>query len=268
MPDVKEIVIEPQPGPQTVFLSTPADICIYGGAAGGGKSFGLLLEALRHIDNPDYGWVIFRRTYPQIKNEGGLWDESCKLFPLVGGKGKETLEWDFPSGAKGKFAHMQYDKDKYSWQGAQIPFIGFDEVTHFTESQFFYMLSRNRSTCGVKPYMRATCNPDADSWVKRFLAPWVSEKWPEEDKARSGEIRWFVREDGLLRWLDRGETHPDGYSVTFIEADVYDNPKLLEKDPDYIKRLKALPLVEQERLLKKNWSIRHEGGTKFKRGWF
>lgn len=163
---------------------------------------------------------------------------------------------------------MQYDKDKYSWQGSQVPYIGFDEVTHFTESQFFYMLSRNRSTCGVKPYMRATCNPDADSWVKRFLAPWVSEKWPEADKAKSGEIRSFVRENGILRWLSPGEWHEDMYSVTFIEADVYDNPKLLEKDPDYIKRLKALPLVEQERLLKKNWSIRYEGGTKFKRGWF
>jgi len=269
VPEVKEIVIEPQPGPQTLFLLTPADICIYGGAAGGGKSFGLLLEALRHINNPDFGWVIFRKTYPEIKNEGGLWDESSALFPLVGGDPKETtLEWEFPSGAKGKFAHMQHEKDKYSWQGAQIPFIGFDEVTHFTESQFFYMLSRNRSTCGVRPYMRATCNPDADSWVKRFIAPWVDEKWPEVDRAQSGEIRWFIREDGVIRWLAPGETHEDRYSVTFIEADIYDNPKLLEKDPDYIKRLKALPLVEQERLLKKNWSIRHEGGQKFKRGWF
>lgn len=227
-----------------------------------------MLEALRHIDNPLFGWVIFRKTYPEIKNVGGLWDESCLLFPLVGGKGKETLEWDFPSGAHGKFAHMQHEKDKYSWQGAQVPFIGFDELTHFTESQFFYMLSRNRSTCGVKPYMRATCNPDADSWVKRFLAPWVSEKWPVEEQAASGEIRWFIRDGGLIVWLKPGETHPDMYSATFIEADVYDNPKLLEKDPDYIKRLKALPLVERERLLNKNWTIRPEGGQKFKRGWF
>ena len=70
----QEIVIGPQPGPQEMFLSTPADIAGYGGAAGGGKSFGLLLEALRHIDNPEFGWVIFRRTYPMITNEGGLWD--------------------------------------------------------------------------------------------------------------------------------------------------------------------------------------------------
>src|SRR4051794_4864080 len=84
--DPQEDDIAPQPGPQTMFLTTPADIAGYGGAAGGGKSFGLLLEALRHIHNPDFGWVIFRRTYPEIKNEGGLWDDSSDLFPLIGGE--------------------------------------------------------------------------------------------------------------------------------------------------------------------------------------
>lgn len=265
----QEVVIEPQPGPQTLFLSTPADICVYGGAAGGGKSFGLLLEALRHIDNPGFGAVIFRRTYPQVMNEGGLWDESSHLYPLVKGVPSENPpEWTFPSGAKVRFAHMQHDKDRYSWQGSQIPLIGFDELTHFTKAQFFYMLSRNRSTCGVKPYMRATCNPDADSWVKIFLAPWVHEDWPEDDRAQSGEIRWFVQDGDEVHWLPRGETHLDAISCTFIEADLDDNPKLEEKDPDYRKRLKALPLVERERLLNKNWKIRAEGGNKFKRAWF
>jgi hypothetical protein len=61
----------------------------------------------------------------------------------------------------------------YDWQGAQIPLICFDELTHFRAHQFFYMVSRNRSTCGVRPYIRATCNPDADSWVANFLAWWI-----------------------------------------------------------------------------------------------
>lgn len=265
----REIIIAPQPGPQTSFLSTPADVCVYGGAAGGGKSFGLLLEALRHIDNPGYGAVIFRRTYPEITNEGGLWDESSEIYPYVGGKPSENPpEWVFRSGAKIRFAHMQHEKDKYAWQGAQVPLLGFDELTHFSKTQFFYMLSRNRSTCGVKPYMRATCNPDADSWVKTFIAPWVHEDWPEDDRAESGEIRWFLRDGNEIVWLKRGETHPDALSCTFIEADLDDNPKLEEKDPDYRKRLMALPLVERERLLNKNWQIRAEGGNKFKRAWF
>lgn len=270
----QEVLIEPQPGPQTAFLTTSADICGYGGAAGGGKSFGLLIEALRHVNNPEFGWVIFRRTYPEIKNEGGLWDEATKLFPFIGAIPTETtLEWDFPSGAKGKFAHMQHEKDKYSWQGSQICFIGFDEATHFTRSQVFYMISRNRSTCGVKPYVRLTFNPDADSWVKTFFAPWVHEDWPAEDRAQSGEIRWFVIDGDELQWLPKDGTYPNeeypyAKSVTFIEADVYDNPKLLEKDPGYLANLHALPLVERERLLHKNWQIRAEGGNKFKRAWF
>ncbi len=270
----REIVIEPQPGPQTAFFLTPADIAGYGGAAGSGKSFALLLESLRHVDNSEFGWVIFRRTYPEIKNEGGLWDEASKLFPLIGATSTETtLEWDFPSGAKGKFAHMQHEKDKYSWQGSQICFIGFDELTHFTRSQVFYMISRNRSTCGIKPYMRFTFNPDADSWVKTFFAPWVDEKWPEDDRAKSGELRWFVIEGDVLHWLPKGGTYPNeeypfAKSVTFIEADIYDNPKLLEKDPGYLANLHALPLVERERLLHKNWQIRAEGGNKFKKHWF
>lgn len=265
----QEIVIGPQPGPQEQFLSTPADICGYGGAAGGGKSFGLLLEALRHIDNPKYGAVIFRRTYPEIMNEGGLWDESMTIYPLIDGKSSEDPpEWTFPSGATVRFAHMQHEKDRLSWQGSQIPLIGFDELTLFTKTQFFYMLSRNRSTCGVKPYMRCTFNPDADSWVKWFFAPWVHEDWPEDDRAQSGEIRYFVRDGDEIRWLAHGETHEDMMSVTFIEADLDDNPKLEEKDPDYRKRLKALPLVERERLLNKNWTIRAEGGNKFKKAWF
>lgn len=264
-----EIIIEPQPGPQTAFLSSPADVVIFGGAAGGGKSFGLLLEAIRHIDNPGYGAVIFRRTYPEIMNEGGLWDGSSEIYPLIEGKSTESPpEWTFPSGAKVRFAHMQHDKDRYSWQGSQICMIGFDELTHFTKKQFFYMLSRNRSTCGVKPTMRGTTNPDADSWVKLFISPWVHEDWPAEDRAASGEIRFFLRDGDEITWLARGETHPDAISCTFIEADLSDNPKLEEKDPDYRKRLMALPLVERERLLNKNWQIRAEGGNKFKRAWF
>src|SRR5947209_1730770 len=90
-------IIGPQPGPQTAFLASPADIAIYGGAAGGGKSWALLLEPLRHVHVPDFGAVFFRRTGVQIRNEGGLWDESAKLYPHLGGRPREqALEWRFP----------------------------------------------------------------------------------------------------------------------------------------------------------------------------
>ena len=161
------LAIRPQAGPQEAFLASSADIVIYGGAAGGGKSWGLLLEPLRHVtNNAGFAAVFFRRNTTQIRNPGGLWDESRTLYPLCGGRpAKAVLEWRWPFGGLVKMAHLEHENTVYDWQGAQIPLICFDELTHFSKGQFFYMLSRNRSTCGVRPYIRATTNPDADSWA-------------------------------------------------------------------------------------------------------
>jgi len=82
------------------------------------------------------------------------------------------LEWTWPRAGKIKFSHLQFDTTVYDWRGAQITLICFNELTYITAHQFFYMVSRKRSTCGVRPYIRATCNPDADSWVAEFLARW------------------------------------------------------------------------------------------------
>ena len=115
-PDVT--VLGPQAGPQTAFLSSPADIVFYGGSAGGGKTYGLLLDPLRYVQYPKFGAVIFRRTYPEIKNEGGLWDESTNLYLPLGARPKETdLSWTFPSGCVISFAHLQHEKNIYSLAG-------------------------------------------------------------------------------------------------------------------------------------------------------
>lgn len=256
--------LAPQPGPQTQFLSSPADIAIYGGAAGGGKTYAILLEFLRHVKNPGFGAVIFRRTSEQVRMEGGLWDESQKIYPYLGARGKEMrLEWDFPSGARIRFDSLQYEKDKLQFQGAQICGLGLDELTHFTESQFFYLLSRNRSTCGVRPYIRATTNPDATSWVKGFLAPWLE---PGHSlAAASGEIRYLERDAGLIHWHTQpGEGRK---SVTFIRSTVFDNQILLSRDPGYLANLKSLNLVDRKRLLDGDWDV-VEGGNLFKPEWF
>ncbi len=160
LPSVEDVDIKPQAGPQAAFLSVEADIAIYGGAAGGGKSWALLAQPLRYVSNGGFGGVIFRRTTVQVRNEGGLWDESMKLYPKLGGKPKShVLEWRFPSGASLSFAHLENDATVLNYQGAQMAFLGFDELTHFSEQQFWYMLSRNRSTSGVKPYVRARPTP-------------------------------------------------------------------------------------------------------------
>ena len=267
--------IRPQPGPQTDFLTSPADIVIYGGAAGSGKSWCLLMEPLRHINKEGFGAVIFRRTSTQVRSEGGLWDTSEKLYPGVGGIPKESnLSWDFPPYNNSiKFAHLEYEKNKYDWQGAQIPLICFDELTHFSQSMFFYLLSRNRSTCGIKPYVRATCNPDSDSWVAEFISWWIGEDgYPIYE--RSGILRWFIRVNDEIKWADSAEKLTEQYpetipkSVTFIPAKLEDNKILMDTNPEYKAKLQAQSLVEQERLLKGNWKIRPAAGLYFKRDWF
>jgi predicted phage terminase large subunit-like protein len=268
--------IRPQPGPQEDFLTSSSDIVIYGGAAGGGKTYGLLLEGLRHADNAGFRAVIFRRTTPQITNEGGIWDTSLPLYASVGAVPTKLLH-TFPSGARLKFSHLEYDKDCEGYQGAQIAFIGFDELTHFTEHQFWYMLSRNRSMCGVRPYIRATTNPDPDSFVARLIDWWINPATGYAIPERSGIVRWFVRENNVITWADaKAELlvgHPernieDVKSFTFISSLVSDNKILMEKDPGYLGNLKALSLVDRERLLNGNWKIRACAGTMFRREWF
>lgn len=270
-----KIDISPQEGPQTVFLKTAADIALFGGGAGGGKSFALLLEPLYHWSNSKFGGVIFRRNTTQVRNEGGLWDESVTLYaPLKAHPREAFLEWVFPSGARMKFSHLEYDHTVYDWQGAQVPYIGFDELTHFTEKQFWYMLSRNRSTSGVSGYVRATCNPDADSWVRK-LVDWYIDSEGYPIKGRSGRLRWFIRKEDLLIWADSSKELIEKYgadeipkSFTFIPSLVHDNKILLSKDPSYLANLRALSRVERMRLLGGNWNVRATAGMYFQRDWF
>ena len=201
------IIIRPQPGKQEMFLRSPADICIYGGAAGGGKTYALLLECLRHIDHKHFEAVIFRQSRPQILSAGGLFATSQEIYPYLGASSVLTpnVQWRFQSGAKVTFAHMFYEKEKYNWQGSQIPLLIFDELTHFTESQFFYMFSRNRSTCGVKPYIRATCNPDGESWVAKFIDWWIDPETGYADESRCGKLRYFIRKNNIIHWADTAQ---------------------------------------------------------------
>lgn len=261
-------VYRAQSGAQTRFLATKADIAIYGGAAGSGKTYAELLESLRHHLNPLASCVMFRRESTQITNPGGLWDESSKMFPHFGAKSnQQSLQWIFPSGYKVKMSHLQHEKDKYNWQGSQIPIIIFDEVTHFTESQFWYLLSRNRSDSGVKGYVRATCNPDANSWVKNMISWYLDDNGQYPVKWKSGILRYFVRLNDQLFWSDDPEKLKVDYDVkdvdiksfTFIPATIEDNQILLQNDPAYLSNLRALPEVEKERLLMGNWAITNSG---------
>jgi predicted phage terminase large subunit-like protein len=262
--------LAPQPGPQEDFLATSADIAIYGGAAGGGKTYALLLEPCRHLDNADFGAVIFRREAIQITSEGGLFDTSFQIYMQIDGQPKlNPRMWTFPSEATITFGHLHNEHDVLDWQGSQIPYIGYDELTHFTEKQFWYMLSRNRSMCGVRPYIRATCNPDADSWVADLITWWIDQDTGYPIRERSGVIRWFVRFDDRMIWANTRQELVDTFpgalpkSFTFIPATLEDNVILTNQDPDYKANLGILGRVERERLLFGNWKIRPSAGSYF-----
>ena len=276
-------ILMPQAGPQTAFMASGADIIIYGGAAGGGKTYALLLEALRHRNVDGFGGVIFRKNYNQITAEGGLWDASQRLYNQVSGAkpGKSPrYHWDFEGKSKLSFAYLEREEDLKSWQGTEIAYIGFDELTHFSKHQFLYMLSRNRSTCGVAPYMRATCNPDSDSWVAEFISWWINQETGYPIPERSGMIRWMVNINDVITWYDdrdaavlfaiqngmsSDEAEEMPKSVTFIASSLNDNKILMETNPQYRANLMALPVVDMERLLKGNWKIKAAAGLYFRR---
>jgi len=270
-------VISPQAGYQMDALSSSADIVIGGGAAGVGKTFTLLLETLRNIYTPNFGAVVFRRTSPMIRAEGGLWDASEKMFTLIEGATpiESRLEWDFGRNVKIKFSHLEYEKNIYDWQGSEIPLICFDELTHFTKKMFFYLLSRNRSTCGVRPYVRATCNPDPDSWVADLIAWWIGpDGYPLPE--RQGVLRYFMVDkdnyvwgdsyeeviakcwDTLKPMVEKSGLNPRDFvkSITFIGGSIYDNKELLTVNPQYLGNLNAQDEATKSQLLGGNWHVK------------
>jgi len=225
------------------------------------------------MDNSQFGAVIFRREAVRIMNEGGLFDTSYPIYSELGGTPKLSPQTvcTFPSNASIRFAHLHNEHDVNDWQGAQIPFIGYDELTHFTEQQFWYMLSRNRSTCGVRPYIRATCNPDANSWVADLIQWWIDQDTGYPIKQRSGAVRYFLRHDETIHWANTRQELVKEFpgslpkSFTFIPATLSDNIILTLRDPDYRANLAMLNRVERERLLMGNWKIKPQVGSYFPR---
>ena len=214
-----KIEIRPQPV-QEKFLASPADIAIFGGSAGGGKTFALLIECLRHTGNPKFSAAIFRRESKQIYMPGGLFDASQAIYPGCGAvcRVQPMLRYTFRSGAQVLMTHLNFETDVSAYQGSEIALICYDELSHFSRSQFMYMLSRNRSMSGVRPYVRATTNPDPDSWVADFLAWWIDQDTGYPIPERSGQLRYFIsvptETDTMLLW---GNTPHDAVAGLGIE---------------------------------------------------
>lgn len=236
-----EIVWKPQPR-QIAFMQRPEDEALYGGAAGGGKSEALIIEALRQVHIPHYRALILRKTYPELSE---LIDKSQKYYPAAfpGCKYNDTKHaWTFPSGARITFGAMQRDQDKHKYQGRAFDFIGFDELTHFTYSQYSYLVSRNRpSGKGTRVYMRATANPGG-----------VGHGWVKERFITAAPPMTTIRENIDIRYPD-GHTETRQKTRIFVPAQVFDNVALMQNDPDYITRLASMPEAEKKALLYGDW---------------
>lgn len=236
-----EIVWKPQPR-QIAFMQRPEDEALYGGAAGGGKSEALIIEALRQVHIPHYRALILRKTYPELSE---LIDKSQKYYPAAfpGCKYNDTkYAWTFPSGARITFGAMQRDQDKHKYQGRAFDFIGFDELTHFTYSQYSYLVSRNRpSGKGTRVYMRATANPGG-----------VGHGWVKERFITAAPPMTTIRENIDIRYPD-GHTETRQKTRIFVPAQVFDNVALMQNDPEYITRLASMPEAEKKALLYGDW---------------
>lgn len=193
-----------------------------------------------------------------------MWDESKMLYGGIPNSVSREglLDWSFPAGSAISFAHS--DRLSQKFVGSQIAQIGIDELQYWNEDDFWFLMSRNRTSCGVKPQLVATCNPNADSFVAELISWWIDpDGYPIE--ARSGVLRYFYRIKKTLYWADTSndlmEQFPDlaaiapPKSFTFINATIYDNPAFIESNPEYLSSLLSLPEVEMMRLLKGNWSI-------------
>ena len=231
--ELKEnVIFQPNDGPQTDFLAAGETDVLYGGAAGGGKSYAMLVDPLRFAHRSAHRALILRRSMPELRE---LIDKSRELYPKAfpGCKYREVEKlWNFPSGAKIEFGFLERDADVYRYQGQAYSWIGFDEITHLpTEFSWNYLASRLRTTDPeITPYMRCTANPGGSGalWVKkRYINP-------------SPYNESFMGNDGITR--------------KFIPARLNDNP-YLASDGRYEQMLKSLPPTQRRQLLEGNWEI-------------
>jgi len=246
--------IQPIPdSPQERFLKSSVREVGYGGQAGGGKSFGLILDALYQVDKPGYNAILFRRTYKQLMGADGLIELSRQVYPRLGGeylKGERL--WTFASRPGTiRFAHLEHEDDVHNYEGHQYSWVGFDELQTFTERQYLYMFSRNRaSNPDIQPYTRSTFMPGdiGHFWVKkRFIEPDIR-----------NQAKNFRRVDGV----DTNVNGNDPYAISrmFIPARLEDNPYLWQEGRGaYEQGLHQLDGVEFRRKRLGDWDIRRTG---------
>ena len=248
----QKVIFEPNPGPQTEFLSSNDREVLYGGSAGGGKSYAMLADPVRYLNNPHFRGLLVRRTTEELRE---LISVSKTLYPQAIPNIKfmeRDKTWVAPSGATLWLSYLDRDDDVTRYQGQAFSWIGFDELTQWpTPYPFDYMRSRLRTTrdSGLELYQRATTNPGGPghSWVKKMFV----------DPAPHGKAFWAtdIETGQQLKW-PKGHTLEGQplFKRRFIPATLFDNPYLAE-DGSYEANLLSLPENQRKQLLEGNWDV-------------
>ncbi len=220
---------------QEKFINSKAFETLFGGAAGGGKSYGQLIDAFLYaLKYPKSSQIIFRRTFPDL--EKSIIRKSLEIYPRqVASYNSSKHIWNFKNGSIIDFGYIDNEKDVYQYQSAEYDVIRFDELTHFTEYMYIYMISRCRGANNYPKGIKSSSNPGniGHSWVKaRFI-----------DIGEPNKVHEVKTAEG------------DTTTVIFIPSLVQDNIFLLQKDKDYIRRLDLLPEKERKALKYGDWDI-------------
>ena len=276
-----------QRGCQEKFLASSSDITIFGGSRGGSKSFSLLMESLKDIYNPYYNSILLRNEKDDLLD---LINTSYILYGQMGqyNKSISDMTWYFKNGGKLKFSYLadSYDDFKKRFQGKQYSFIGIDEITHCSYEKFKYLITCNRNAYGIRNRFYGTCNPDPDSWVRKFIDWWIGEDGLPIDE-RDGIMRYCFMEGDSPDSIYWGNTPEEVYnqckhiidplwkdayeelgfnkvtmyvkSVTFIQGRLEENIKLIASDPNYAANLSQQNEEQRARDLEGNWNFKATG---------
>lgn len=220
---------------------------LFGGATGGGKTITLLADALKYVHVPQYSALLLRRNFPDLEQEGGLINVAHNWLQNTSAVWSERRrEWTFPSGATIRFGFLSTESDKYRYLGGEYQYIGFDELTQFTESQYTYLFSRLRrkeslQRAGVELRVRGATNPGG------IGGQWVYERFiPEE----------FVPEEArkMKVWT---KTQPSGSKTAFVPSLLADNPSLDQET--YMMSLQELDPITRAQYIRGDWLIQVRG---------
>ena len=254
---LQNVIFQPNKGPQTEFLSSNEREVLYGGSAGGGKSYAMLADPVRYLNNPHFRGLLIRRTTEELRE---LISVSKQLYPEAIPNIRfmeRDKTWVAPSGATLWLSYLDRDDDVTRYQGQAFSWIGFDELTQWSSPYpFDYMRSRLRTAkgSGLELYQRATTNPGGagHQWVKKMFI----------DPAPHGKAFWATDiETGQILTMPKGHSREGEplFKRRFIPATLFDNPYLAE-DGMYEANLLSLPEYQRKQLLEGNWDV-NEGAA-------